>query len=93
MFNWHGWCKDTEPAALRIFYENALRESGFRIIAIKEHHFTPYGYTALYLLGESHFAVHTFPECQATYLELSSCMQQQFAHFVANYTGGCTNVP
>ena len=43
-----------------------------------EHYFTPYGYTALFLLAESHFALHTFPEENKTYIELSSCVKKGF---------------
>ena len=93
MFNWHGWCRGTEPGRLRSFYLEALLESGFKVLEITQHHFTPQGYTALFLLAESHFAVHTFPECGTTYLELSSCVERQFTHFVANYTEDCTDEP
>ena len=49
----------------------------------------PEGYTALWLLGESHFAIHTFPEEQKTYIELSSCNLEYYEFFKANvYTNG-----
>ena len=46
------------------------------------HFFDPHGFTALFLLSESHFAIHTFPECSQTYLELSSCVDEPFQHFL-----------
>jgi S-adenosylmethionine/arginine decarboxylase-like enzyme len=32
----------------------------------------------LYLLGESHFAIHTFPEHGKSYIELSSCNENMY---------------
>lgn len=93
MFNWHGWCRETNPEALRDHYLSALQACGFKVLRTVEHHFTPYGYIALFLLAESHFAIHTFPECSRTYLELSSCVEPQFLRFMAAYTEGTTDEP
>lgn len=46
--------------------------------------FTEEGYTAIWLLGESHFAIHTFPEQGKTYIELTSCNPEKHDFFVAN---------
>lgn len=88
IFNWHGWVKETAPAVLQNKYRNALEQSGFHVLRIVEYFFEPYGYTALFLLSESHFAIHTFPEEGKTYLELSSCIEQQFQYFMTHYTEG-----
>lgn len=53
--------------------EDMLCESGFLVVGSLTHYFQPYGHTALWLLGESHLAVHTFPEDKKTYIQLSSC--------------------
>lgn len=50
-----------------------MSESKLNVLDFTEHYFTPQGYTALWLLSESHLAVHTFPEEQKSYIELSSC--------------------
>ena len=52
------------------------------MLDVLEHHFEPQGYTALYLLAESHFAVHTFPEFGRTYYELSSCNMEYYVRFI-----------
>jgi len=49
---------------------------------LPEHFFNPFGYSALWLLSESHFAVHTFPEHNQSYIELSSCVKLQFDKFL-----------
>ena len=48
-----------------------------------EHPFNPQGYTALWLLSESHFAVHTFPEFGKSYIELSSCNLEYYQKFLS----------
>ena len=59
-------------------------KSGFGVLDVIEKHFEPIGYTALFLLSESHFAIHTFPEHNQTYIELSSCVKKQFDYFIKN---------
>lgn len=73
IWNFNMWISETDPAALGLFFDNALKDAGFTVLNTLEHRFTPQGYTKLYLLCESHFAVHTFPEFGRTYIELSSC--------------------
>ena len=82
MNNWNGWITETDPKTLDDTYRARLLRSGFKILKECEHHFTPYGYTKLYLLAESHFAIHTFPEEGKTYVELSSCVDKQFERFM-----------
>ena len=84
MFNFNKWIIETDPIILQNKYEEILKKSGFNILAKSHHYFTPFGYTALYLLSESHFAIHTFPEENITYIELSSCIEQQYLNFINN---------
>jgi S-adenosylmethionine decarboxylase len=37
------------------------------------HQFQPHGYTLLYLLSESHFSIHTYPEHRSCYLDIFCC--------------------
>lgn len=82
MWNCSGWVNETDPAELKKHYTVALSSAGFSVLDVAEHHFSPQGYTALFLLGESHLALHTFPEDGQTYFELSSCVSQPFYSFV-----------
>lgn len=52
------------------------------MLAVSEHHFSPQGYTCLWLLAESHLALHSFPEEAHTYIELSSCNAGKHRKFV-----------
>lgn len=82
---WHysEWISETDPKALRDKFEVLLRKSGFNVLCATDHHFTPQGYTALWLLSESHFAIHTFPEFGKSYIELSSCNLEFFQAFTS----------
>lgn len=81
IWNNSGWMKNTDPMELREQCTEILRVCGFHILEMVEHHFEPQGYTALWLLGESHFAIHTFPEYGRTYFELSSCNMEYYMRF------------
>lgn len=82
MFNYNDWVEETDPFVLRSKYNTLLKESGFGVLSFVEYHFEPWGYTALWLLSESHFAIHTFPEESKTYIELSSCVEAQYKKFL-----------
>lgn len=82
MFNHSEWIEETNPYKLRNIYNNILKESGFGILSFIEYNFEPQGYTALWLLSESHFAIHTFPEENKSYIEISSCIEKQYNSFL-----------
>ncbi len=76
------WIKGTDPGKLKHDFEKILLKSGFGILNFMEHHFNPQGYTCIWLLSESHFALHTFPEENKTYIELSSCNKTMYDDFL-----------
>jgi len=82
IFNHSFWITETNPEILKKKYIKLLKDSGFGILDKIEYHFKPFGYTLLVLLSESHFALHTFPEENKTYIELSSCVEKQFDDFI-----------
>jgi len=73
IYNFRAWIKETESHRLKADFDNLLKEAGYGIVGFNEHHFSPQGYTAIWLLSESHLAVHTFPEEGKCYVELSGC--------------------
>lgn len=73
IWNFSGWIKSCDKDDLKQKFDNLLKRAGFTVLNEVEHKFEPQGYTALWLLAESHFAIHTFPEKGITYIELSSC--------------------
>lgn len=48
---------------------------------MSDYSFSPHGYTCVWLIGESHIAVHTWPEHGVAYLECSSCNQDKHDRF------------
>lgn len=84
IYNYSGWIKETEPTTLKNKFSDLLYDSKFDVLNFLEHYFEPEGYTALWLLGESHFAIHTFPEENKTYIELSSCNELKHIYFIEN---------
>lgn len=88
IWNFNEWITETDWTSLYLRFNSMLVEAGFHVLKSVEHHFDPYGYTCLFLLGESHFAIHTFPEENKTYIELSSCNKAYFDRFVALLHGG-----
>lgn len=71
--NYKTWVKETRPEVLKSFMTGCLEHCEFQVLNFTEHYFQPHGYTCLWLLGESHLAIHTFPEKEVCYVELSSC--------------------
>ena len=82
IWNHSQWISETNPQKIKDYFEKTLKECGFDILDYVEHNFKPQGYTALWLLGESHFAVHTSPEFGRSYIELSSCNLPYYQEFL-----------
>lgn len=62
-----------------------IHESGHTILDFIDWHFEPQGLTAVWLLAESHLALHTWPENNQAYVQLSSCNEVLFNKFVENF--------
>jgi len=73
IYNISGWINSVDELLIKSYFDELLKKSGFTILKYQSHQFNPIGYTGLWLLSESHFAVHTFPEESKSYIELSSC--------------------
>lgn len=82
IWNYSEWIAETNPQKIKTLFDELLGKSGFNVLDCSEHHFQPQGYTALWLLSESHFAVHTFPEFGKSYIELSSCNLEYYQRFI-----------
>ncbi len=82
IFNYHGWIQETLPEQVKDLMEGLLSSSGFTVLDKVEHRFQPDGFTAVWILAESHLAVHSFPEENKTYIEISSCNRQKNEAFV-----------
>ena len=81
MDSWECWIEETTADLLETSLTSLLSESGFNILNTMVHHFPVQGYTAIWLLAESHLAVHTFPESSKSYLQISSCNLEKLEVF------------
>lgn len=82
IYNFKKWIDITDPDILYNSLLRLLDLTGYHVLNHIEHHFPNGGYTCLWLLAESHLAVHTFVEDKKTYIELSGCnkeMNEKFA--------------
>lgn len=65
----------TYGSNLRLFnlLLDACHAVGLRVMASKCHEFYPQGLTAFVVLGESHVAIHTYPEDGLIYIDAFTC--------------------
>lgn len=82
IWNYKVWVNETDPKALYSYLNELLLKSGFKIVGFIDKHFSPVGYSGTWLISESHLAVHTFPERNKSYIELSSCNGEKQRKFV-----------
>lgn len=75
------WVLEIEPEILKAQFQNYLEKVGFGIFNFTDYHFPVQGYTAFWLLAESHLAIHTFPNTGWSYIELSSCNMRKSKDF------------
>jgi S-adenosylmethionine/arginine decarboxylase-like enzyme len=83
IFEYSSWIPITSPDVLSHTLTKVLRKCQFTILNFIEHKFNPFGYTAIWLLSESHLAVHSFPEKNKSYVQLSSCSRQKYDMFIS----------
>lgn len=81
MYEYSCWLKGPEEQALMAI-DWAIQYSGHTVLGTVMHKFEPQGYTSLWLLAESHCAVHTYPEHKGSYLQLSSCSLEKYERFL-----------
>ena len=76
---WPEW-----PEMEKIFI-NALNYSGMHVIKKLLHKFEPQGETCIWLLEESHMAVHTYPEKKYFAIDVFTCGEEGSPMDTINY--------
>lgn len=61
------------PDEIKKLLDEICEKYNYTILSKTEHIFDPIGYTALYLLSESHISVHTFPEHKYISMDIYTC--------------------
>jgi S-adenosylmethionine decarboxylase len=57
--------------------DDICNKHGFTILNKSFHKFEPQGFTILYLLSESHFSIHTYPERNYAAIDLYTCREYE----------------
>lgn len=81
IFNLKGWIELIAPQELVIFFQDKLEEAEFTILNYTSNEFPHNGFTAVWVLAESHLALHSFADSGWTYFELTSCNKLKSKHF------------
>ncbi len=62
---------------LRIFMQKIIESADLTVLSSYFHAFSPQGITGVFILSESHFCVHTWPEAGYAIFDLLSCTDEQ----------------
>lgn len=81
IFSLRCWVKNVDSDYLKISFNQLLELTGFTVLNFSEHHFPVQGFTSIWLLAESHLAIHTFPQNGWSYVELSGCNEEKTHQF------------
>ena len=60
-------------AAEQDLLEALVRELRLTVVARIGHQFEPIGYTCAFVLSESHFTIHTYPESHTCFIDIFCC--------------------
>ncbi|MCS7223999.1 MAG: adenosylmethionine decarboxylase [Armatimonadetes bacterium] len=68
-------CNDQirSPTAIINSLQKAVNESGATLLRLVIHTFEPYGVSAVAIVSESHFFIHTWPEMRYLALDVFTC--------------------
>ena len=53
--------------------DSIIRQLPLTVLQQAGHQFQPQGYTLFYLLSESHYSIHTYPEFRSCYIDIFCC--------------------
>ena len=56
--------------------DNIVKTLQLHVMEQAGHQFQPHGYTMMYLLSESHYSIHTYPEFQSCYIDIFCCNKE-----------------
>ena len=62
-----------DKIALEQIVKLGINKSGFSLRELVSHQFTPVGVTVIAIIGESHIAIHTYPEAGHASLDIFAC--------------------
>lgn len=84
VYSLKGWINLIEHNALVECFQKQLEQADFNILNFTQQTFPESGFTAIWLLAESHLAIHSFAFSGWTFFELTSCNQSKSKLFKHN---------
>jgi S-adenosylmethionine decarboxylase len=63
------------PHLLTDLLDIICHKYNYTVLKKSTHEFTPRGFTAIYLLSESHISIHTYPEKNYAAIDIYTCRQ------------------
>jgi S-adenosylmethionine decarboxylase len=63
------------PRKILELLDKICETNNYPILQKSSHEFDPQGFTAIYLLSESHISIHTFPENNYVAIDIYTCRQ------------------
>jgi len=60
----------------RPLLDSIVRDLNLTVVNQAGHQFPPIGYSYAYVLSESHFTIHTYPEHRSFYIDIFCCNPQ-----------------
>lgn len=62
-----------DETELKEMFRRGIKAAGLDLITITAHQFDPIGVTCIAIIGESHIAIHTYPEAKHASLDIFTC--------------------
>jgi len=53
--------------------QQIINETQLHVVSEVGHQFQPFGYSYAYVLSESHFTIHTYPEFSSCFIDIFCC--------------------
>lgn len=69
----------------RPILDDIVRELKLTVVSQTGYQFEPMGYTYAYVLSESHFTIHTYPEYRSCYIDIFCCNPEFNCVYANNY--------
>lgn len=85
IYHFQCWVSEANTQKLIHACKEALIASKLNVLQFSEQAFPGGGYTSLWLLGESHLALHQFMPDGKGYVELASCNKEKALLFISTF--------
>jgi S-adenosylmethionine decarboxylase len=96
IYNYRAWVSGCEIEQMLDIINKSLDHAGYTVLKFVDYKFPVKGYTSMWLLAESHMALHYFADEKKFYIELSGCckiMNTKFNEHILEYELNIEKLP